>query len=108
MRRVWWAGIVVGVTLALTGVVPGRYIVALFMGLAIWRVGIASFGSLRLAAAHVSDRPPLAVDQGERVTYRCSSCGAEVLLLARGTLSPPRHCGESMVERRELARGSLN
>lgn len=104
MRRLFWPGVAVAVLLAATGVVPARYVFAPLLGLLIWRVGIASFGSLRAGASHVPDGPPVPVAADERVVYFCAGCGAEVLLLVRGADVAPRHCGERMSERREVAR----
>ncbi|MBA3372122.1 MAG: hypothetical protein M3493_07290 [Actinomycetota bacterium] len=107
-RRWFWP--VVGVALALVAfdVVEARYVFAPLLGLFIWRVGIASLGSLRRGAAYVPDGPPEPVDpRDERITYWCGGCGAELLLLVRGAAVPPRHCGERMTERHEVARQSL-
>jgi hypothetical protein len=80
-------------------------VVAVLAGLAIARIGIASLRSLAAGGPQASDGPPQPVDpQEERVTYLCQVCGAEMLLLVRGTERPPRHCGEPMHERREVAR----
>ena len=107
-RRWFWP--VVGEALALVAfdVVEARYVFAPLLGLFIWRVGIASLGSLRRGAAYVPDGPPEPVDpRDERITYWCGGCGAELLLLVRGAAVPPRHCGERMTERHEVARQSL-
>lgn len=97
----------VGLVLAIFGVIPAAYVFAPLSGLLIWSVGAASFRSLRAGAAYIPDGPPQPVDQrSERVLYWCGGCGAEVLLLMRGTDMPPRHCGEKMHERREVPRYS--
>ena len=89
----------------LLGAVEARFVFAPLLGLAIWQIGVASFGSLRRGAASVPDGPPQPVDvTAERVVYWCEGCGAEVLLLVRGSAVPPRHCGERMTERHEVAR----
>lgn len=89
--------------------VPARYIFAPLLGLLILRIGLASFGSLRTGGAHIPSGPPEVVDPAqERITYWCGGCGAEVLLLIRGAEVPPRHCGERMTERREIARAALH
>lgn len=104
MKRLFWALVVVGSLSVAIGAVEARYVFAPLLGLFIWRVGTASFASLRHGAAHIPDGPAVAVDPAvERVTYWCSGCGAEVLLLVRGAAAPPRHCGERMAERRETA-----
>ena len=104
VKRLFWPVVGVGVLLVVVGVVEPRFVFAPLLGLAIWRVGIASFASLRTGASHIPDGPPRPVDtRVERTTYWCSGCGAELLLLVRGTESPPRHCGERMIERSEVA-----
>ncbi|MGI8574179.1 MAG: hypothetical protein ACR2MA_02305 [Egibacteraceae bacterium] len=93
---------VVMVVALLVGVRP-VYLFAPLLGYAIWRIGMASLASFDQGAAHIPDGDPEPVDfRVERVTYWCSGCGAELLLLTRGTASPPRHCGERMRERAEL------
>lgn len=107
MKRLFWPIVAAGLLLVAVGAVEARYVFAPLLGLFIWRMGIASFGSLRQGAAHIPDGPPVAVDPAaERTTYWCSGCGAEVLLLVRGAAVAPRHCGERMVERREVAGAS--
>lgn len=109
VRRLFWPAVLVGLGLALFGVVEPSYVFAPLLGLTIWRVGIASFASLRNGASFIPDGPPQPVDfRTERVVYACGGCGAEVLLLVRGTDSAPRHCGEAMSSHREVARDLLN
>ena len=104
LRRLFWPVVVIGVLLVMFDVLEARFVFAPLLGLFIWRLGIASFGSLRAGAAHIPDGPPVPVDTAtERTTYWCGGCGAEVLLLVRGAEVPPRHCGERMIERREVA-----
>ncbi len=108
VKRALWLVVGLGLGAVVLGVVDARYVLAPLLGLAIWRVGIASFGSLRAGGAHIPDGPPEPVDpRTERISYRCSGCGAEMLLLMRGAAVPPRHCGERMTEHREVARRSL-
>lgn len=109
VKRLFWPVVLVGLALAAFGVLDPVTVFAPLLGLSIWRVGIASFASLRNGAAHIPDGPPTPVDtRSERVVYACGGCGAELLLLVRGTESPPRHCGESMSAHREVARDLLN
>ena len=104
MKRLFWPLVALGALLVALDVVEARYVFAPLLGLFIWRMGIASFGSLRQGAAHIPDGPPQPVDlAAERVVYWCGGCGAEVLLLVRGAAVAPRHCGERMTERREVA-----
>ena len=103
-RRLFWPLVALGLLLAALDVVDGRYVMAPLLGLFIWRLGTASFGSLRHGAAHIPDGPATPVDMtAERVTYWCAGCGAEVLLLVRGAEVAPRHCGERMTDHREVA-----
>ena len=104
LKRLFWPVVAVGVLLVVLDLVEPRYVFAPLLGLFIWRMGIASFGSLRQGAAHIPDGPPEPVDlAAERVVYWCAGCGAELLLLVRGATVAPRHCGERMTERREVA-----
>lgn len=99
--------VVVGVALLLG--VPSVYVFAPLLGYAIWRIGMASLASLDRGGAHIPDGEPEPVDVTiEQVTYWCAGCGAELLLLVRGTASPPRHCGERMHERVEVPRDLLS
>lgn len=104
----------VGLVLAAIGVVgltdvPGPYVFGPLLGLAIARVGLAMVGGLRAGGAHVPDGDPTPVDpRVERIAYWCEGCGAELLLLVRGTPIPPRHCGERMAERHEVAHRNVS
>lgn len=109
LNRLFWLVVLLGLGLAMFGVVEPVYVFAPLLGLTIWRIGIASFASLRHGAAYIPDGPPVPLDlRTERVVYACGGCGAEVLLMVRGTESPPRHCGEKMTTHREVARDLLN
>ena len=103
MRGLFWAVVVGALALAAFDVVETRYVIAPLAGLAIARIGIASFRSL--AGGGVTHTRPTPIDpREERISYLCQECGAELLLLVRGTELAPRHCGEKMHERREVAR----
>jgi hypothetical protein len=107
LKRAFWP--VVAGLLVLVGldVIEARYVLAPLMGLVILRFGLASLGQLAGGGgAHIPEGDPQPVDtRVERVTYWCAGCGAELLLLVRGAATtPPRHCGERMTERREVAR----
>lgn len=109
MRKLVWGAALIGVGAWAGGAIEPVYVFGPLLGLAIWRVGTASFASLRAGGGHIPGGEPETVDpRVERTTYWCEGCGAEVLLLVRGTQTPPRHCGERMVERREVARDTLN
>jgi DNA-directed RNA polymerase subunit RPC12/RpoP len=105
MKRLFWPVVAFGLLLAALGVVPLPYVGAPLLGLFIYRAGVASLASLRRGASFVPEGPPQPVDvRAERTVYWCAGCGAEVLLIVRGAQVPPRHCGERMSERREVAR----
>ena len=109
LRRLLWLGVAFGVALVVFTDIDPVYVFAPLLGLAIWRIGTASFASLRHGAAHVPEGPPQPVDtRAERTLYACGGCGAELLLLVRGADVPPRHCGERMTVHREVARDLLN
>lgn len=105
MKRVVLAVIVLAFGTAFAGLIPVQWVLAPLLGLLIYAMGVASFGSLRRGASHIPDGPPEVVDpRTERISYHCGGCGAEVLLLVRGAPTPPRHCGERMHERTEVPR----
>ena len=105
-----WFWLIVAAALGAAALTPLRpvYVLAPLLGLAIWRFGVASLASFRSGASHIPSGDPTPVNlEVERVTYWCGGCGAELLLLLRGTESPPRHCGERMAGRHEVARGQF-
>jgi len=84
----------------------GRVTVAALMALVLAVVGLGMLRSLRRvpkSAPAPSIEPPPA---GVRVTFWCGTCGTEVLVLRMGSDAAPRHCGEAMVRREEVAHGS--
>ena len=106
MGRWFWA--IAAAALLAAAATPLRpvYVLAPLLGLAIWRFGVASLASFRNGAGHIPSGDPVPLDlEVERITFWCQGCGAEFLLLVRGTESSPRHCGERMTERREVSRG---
>lgn len=105
MKRLAWFGAGALVVVAFTvDAIHAGYILAPLLGLGILRLGWATFGSLAGGGgAHVPRGDPEPVNPAEeRVRYWCEGCGAEVMLLVRGTPVAPRHCGERMHERREV------
>lgn len=107
-RMVFWVAVLLAIVVTATTDVPSAYVFAPLLAVAILWFGLGSLFSLQRGAAHVPDGAPSTVDPTqERVTYWCAGCGAEVLLLVRGTASPPRHCGEPMRERAEILRERL-
>jgi DNA-directed RNA polymerase subunit RPC12/RpoP len=106
VKRVIWlaAGVAVVAALMVDAVHPG-YVLAPLLGVVILRLGWATFSSLAGGGgAHVpgGEEPQPVNPAEERVRYWCEGCGAEVMLLVRGTPVAPRHCGERMHERREV------
>lgn len=102
-----WLWVVVGGALLVALVTPIRaeYVLAPLLGVVIWWIGVGSLASLRRGAAHLPSGDPTPLDlQVERITYWCEGCGAELLLLVRGTDMPPRHCGERMTPHTEVLR----
>lgn len=109
MKRLFWLAVAAGLVVWAFDVIDPAYVFAPLTGLVIFRVGVASFASLRNGGAHIPEGPPQRVDtRQERLVYWCGGCGAELLLLMRGADVPPRHCGERMTERREVPRSALN
>lgn len=105
LRRLFWPVVGLGLLLVAFDVVPAAYVLAPLLGLFIYRFGVASLASFARGSVSIPDGPPQPVDvRTERTTYWCGGCGAELLLLVRGAAVPPRHCGERMVERREVSR----
>lgn len=102
------AWLVIGTAVVVLADIPAAYVFAPLLGVAILWFGLGSLRSLQAGAAHIPDGDPEEVDPTvERTTYWCGGCGAELLLLVRGTESPPRHCGERMHERVEILRERL-
>ncbi|MEE8600124.1 hypothetical protein [Euzebya tangerina] len=105
MKRLILVVVLAGFVAAFTGQIPIEWVLAPLLGLFIYAVGVASLGSLRRGASYIPDGPPEPVDPAEeRVSYYCTGCGAELLLLVRGSATAPRHCGEKMHERIETPR----
>lgn len=103
MKRVVGVLVLAGMIAAGLGLIRWEVVLAPLLGVFIFMVGTASLGSLRRGADHIPDGPPEPVDIAqEQVSYLCTGCGAELLLLVRGSATPPRHCGERMHERREV------
>ncbi|MBI4729022.1 MAG: hypothetical protein HY775_05910 [Acidobacteria bacterium] len=80
-------------------------VVGVLLGVVIFALG---FGILRAFARSAPGATPVeaeaaAEEEALRVTFRCGACGTEVLLLRKGSNAPPRHCGEPMVRRAEIA-----
>jgi len=82
-----------------------RAIIAVAAAIAIAWIGWGMFRSLlRRTPRNVPLPEPEQPPSNVRVTYYCEGCGTELLLVRKGSESPPRHCGEAMVRREEVAR----
>ncbi|MCA1830250.1 MAG: hypothetical protein LC663_01855 [Actinobacteria bacterium] len=81
-----------------------RLAIALVIAVALCGFGIASLRSLvARGPSHAEPPPPTAPPPDVRITFRCENCGTELLVLRRGSETPPRHCGEPMIKREEVA-----
>jgi len=83
----------------------GRVVVAVVIAFVLVSIGLGMLLSLvRRTPRNVplpdAEPPPADV----RITYYCEECGTEVLLLRKGSEAAPRHCGEAMIRREEIAR----
>ncbi len=80
-----------------------RILVAVVIFLVVGSIGLAMLRSLVGRTPHQPleqiELPPPDV----RITYWCENCGTEVLLVRKGSDTAPRHCGESMAKREEVA-----
>lgn len=79
---------------ALTGTLWLDIILALILGLVIWRVSIAVIRMLATPPPEIDPADIVIVDQD----YKCSVCGAEVTMKAVNPAQDkaPRHCREEM------------
>lgn len=100
----WILAAIVGVIVAV--LFDPKWVLAPLLGFAVFRVGTAMLRNMAADAKATSDAPEPVMDRPERTLYWCEQCGAEVLLVVRGTDVAPRHCGERMHERVELIRGA--
>jgi predicted RNA-binding Zn-ribbon protein involved in translation (DUF1610 family) len=83
-----------------------RAIIAIIAAIALGWIGWGMLRSLlRRTPRNVPLPEPEQPPANVRVTYYCEECGTELLLLRKGSESPPRHCGEPMIRREEVARG---
>ncbi|MGZ4138270.1 MAG: hypothetical protein ACXVQ6_00215 [Actinomycetota bacterium] len=86
------------------GSIP-RLIVAIVAAFVLAWVGWGMLRSLtRRTPQNVPLPEPELPPRNVRITFWCAECGTEVLLLRKGSESPPRHCGEAMARREEIAR----
>ncbi|MGD2043274.1 MAG: hypothetical protein PVJ28_06440 [Acidimicrobiia bacterium] len=80
---------------ALTGALWFDIVLALLLGLVIWRVSIAVIRMLSTPPPEVDPEDIVMVDQD----YKCTVCGAELTMRAVNPAEdkPPKHCREEMV-----------
>jgi hypothetical protein len=78
----------------LTGVLWLDILLALLIGMVIWRVSIFFIRMLSTPPPEVDPGDVVVVDQD----YKCSVCGAEVTMKAVNPAedTPPKHCREEM------------
>lgn len=101
---IWVLGAAVAVVIAV--VFDPKWVLAPLLGYAVFRVGTAMLRNMAVDARAPTEEPRPVTDRPERTLYWCEPCGAELLLVVKGTAHPPRHCGERMHERVELLRES--
>jgi hypothetical protein len=79
----------------LTGNLFIDVVLAVILGLVIWRVSIFFIGMLSTPPPEVDPEEVKPVDQD----YRCTVCGAELTMRVMNVREdkPPRHCREEMV-----------
>lgn len=82
-----------------------RIAVAVLMGLAIASLGLMLLRGLRVPAPTKELPEATTMPRDVRVTFWCENCHTELLLLRKGSENAPRHCGEKMIAREEVARG---
>jgi len=72
-----------------------KLIVAVAVGLLIWRVGRAMLGGL---IRPIPEPPPPGELRKVKLTYRCAICGTEVRMTTANDQmpEPPRHCMDEM------------
>lgn len=98
-RRV--LGLVALAAAAVALVVTGntQLLVAVGMGVFVLATGVAVFRGYSRTRGPVG--PPQDVDEaGTLLVFACETCGEQLILLRKGTDTPPRHCADPMVLRR--------
>lgn len=80
-----------------------KLVIAVMIGLLIWRVGTLMLGGL---ARPVPEPPPPGELRKVKLLYRCSICGTELRMTSANddVPEPPRHCQDDM----ELVRNLLD
>jgi hypothetical protein len=79
----------------MTGIVWLDVLIALLIGVLIWRVSVAMIRMLSTQPEEIDPSDVVDVDQD----YVCTVCGAELTMKAVNLAEdkPPRHCREDMV-----------
>src|SRR5262245_54474295 len=108
MRRSWMRpGLLVAVIVAAVLIALGRgdVVVALLLGGLVLATGRAVFRGYSTTRGPTG--PPVdVVEEGTLLVFACETCGEQLVLLRKGTDTPPRHCAEPMVLRRVPTPGS--
>lgn len=87
----------VAVALVVTG--NTNLLVAGAMGLFVLATGLAVFRGYSRTRGPTG--PPQDVEEpGTLLVFACETCGEQLILLRKGTDTPPRHCADPMVLRR--------
>jgi hypothetical protein len=76
-------------------VTPLNVVLAVALGLIIWRVSISVIRMLSTPPPEIDPADVVTVDQD----YKCTICGAELTMRAINVQdeAPPRHCREDMI-----------
>jgi hypothetical protein len=82
-----------------------RIAIAIVVALAFSSIGLGMLRSLAQRKPRAGDAPAVAPPPDVRISFWCENCGTELLMLRKGSETPPRHCGEPMIRREEVARG---
>jgi DNA-directed RNA polymerase subunit RPC12/RpoP len=96
-----------GVRAATVACVPTwlNVVIAVAIGYAIWKVGIATLRSA--SGGTLPSEQPTPEDVGDLdVFFVCAECGTEFQVTRLGEATVPRHCGEKMQVVRRPAAGA--
>jgi hypothetical protein len=70
------------------------WLIAVLIGVAIWKIGIASIRSFSPKPGQ--EKHELEDVEDLEVSFVCGECGTELRVARLGELQVPRHCGEKM------------
>ncbi len=80
-------------------------LIAVAVGYAIWKIGIATIRSA--SGGTMPSEQPVPEDVGDLdVFFVCGECGTEFQVTRLGEAQVPRHCGEKMLVERRPASGA--